>query len=135
MKESVKKLSYTLAYHQRTQSSVWNTPHRGLRPIDEKLGKSTTFAKEQIDFLESELTLSIAAGSKNDRTESTCTRSLTDIISNLIGYSPYAGTVDIDTEKFFRSLQQIVCSEIVTATRSEFGILSMISSYTLLVGS
>ena len=124
VKESVKKLSYTLAYHQRIQRSDWNTPHRGLRPIDEKLGKSTTFAKEQIHFLESELTLSIAAGSKNDRTESTCTRSLTDIISNLIGYSPYAGTVDIDTEKFFRSLQQIVCSEIVTATRSDFGILS-----------
>ena len=79
--------------------------------------------------------MSIAAGSKNDRTESTCARTLTDIISNLIGYSPDSGTVDIDTEKFFRSLEQIVFSEIVTATRSEFGILSMISSYTLLVGS
>jgi hypothetical protein len=83
VKESVKKLSYTLAYHQRIQSSVRNTPHRGLRPIGEKLVKSTTFVKEQIEFLESEQIASIAAGSKNDRTESTCAKTLTDIISNL----------------------------------------------------
>jgi hypothetical protein len=32
--------------------------------------------------------------------------------------------VDSDTEKFFHILEHIVCSEIVTTTRSEIGILS-----------
>ena len=66
--------------------------------------KFTTLVKDQIEFLESEQISSIAAGSKNDRTESTCARASTDIISNLIGYSPYLGAVESDTEKFFRSL-------------------------------
>ena len=66
--------------------------------------KITTLVKDQIEFLESEQISSIAAGSKNDRTESTCAKPLADIISDLIGYSSHLDDPNSDTEKFFRSL-------------------------------